>query len=173
MKPGPKKGVIFSEEHRKNISAAQKGKPKGKHPPRSAEWCRHISEAAKASRVPRGMAGRKHTEETKLKMAQSSSKGGLDRYVIGAIPPGLDTPCWIWTGAGTKDPDGYGYATVAGRRVTTAHRAMYERVHGPVPRHLDVDHLCRVKLCVNPAHGEAVTRAVNLARARPFRKKRV
>ena len=65
--------------------------------------------------------------------------------------------CWIWLGAKTKG--GYGH-TVA----TTAHRRAYEELVGPIPEGLDLDHLCRVRACVNPAHLEPVTRKVNVNR---------
>lgn len=73
--------------------------------------------------------------------------------------------CWIWYGA--MDSQGYGRVTfrVDGRRVWTgAHRAFYEGFVGPIPEGLDLDHLCRVRACVNPAHLEPVTRSVNLKR---------
>jgi hypothetical protein len=71
------------------------------------------------------------------------------------------TGCWLWTGALT----GSGYARMNhhGKHVT-AHRAMYELVVGPVPKGLDLDHLCRMRRCINPAHLEPVTRAENLRR---------
>lgn len=45
-----------------------------------------------------------------------------------------------------------------------AHRAMFELVNGPVPDGLDLDHLCRNTLCVNPDHLEPVTRRENVLR---------
>jgi hypothetical protein len=45
-----------------------------------------------------------------------------------------------------------------------AHRFAYESVHGPITPGLVIDHLCRVRLCVNPAHLEPVTPGENSRR---------
>lgn len=64
--------------------------------------------------------------------------------------------CWMWIGPQRK---GYGY--LFGRN---AHRVIYERLVSDVPAGLELDHLCRNPLCVNPAHLEPVTHAENMAR---------
>jgi hypothetical protein len=64
---------------------------------------------------------------------------------------------------------GYGMVSIRlnGRTVTLgAHRAMWEIVKGPVPVGLELDHLCRRTLCVNPWHMEPVTHRVNILRGR-------
>lgn len=73
-------------------------------------------------------------------------------------------PCWIWIAA--KTSRGYGNFTVGGRsgRNHTAHRFAYELANGAVADGLDLDHLCRVRACVNPTHLEPVTRRENLLR---------
>lgn len=72
--------------------------------------------------------------------------------------------CWIWTGATT--PGGkYGVIGKPGSRGNIlTHVAAYLEFVGPVPAGWQVDHLCRVTLCCNPAHLEAVTQAENLRR---------
>lgn len=67
--------------------------------------------------------------------------------------------CWVWQRY--INPDGYG--TVGPKR---AHRVYYERYVGPIPEGMDLDHLCRNKTCVNPAHLEPVTEAENVRRGR-------
>lgn len=66
--------------------------------------------------------------------------------------------CWLWQAG--LDPKGYGNFWMDG---TTRHayRVAYELVVGPVPTGLELDHLCRVRACVNPSHLEAVTHQVN------------
>lgn len=75
-------------------------------------------------------------------------------------------PCWLWTGSvsgGDNRGDGYGRFLVDGRFVAV-HRWAYEQWVGPVPDGRELDHLCRVRRCCNPAHLEPVTRRENLVR---------
>lgn len=85
-------------------------------------------------------------------------------------------PCWLWTGK--KMSKGYGnfhIPVVSGRppavdrripRTTiNAYQFAYEDLVGPVPKGLELDHLCRVPACVNPAHLEPVTHQENMDRA--------
>jgi hypothetical protein len=51
------------------------------------------------------------------------------------------------------------------QRLGMAHRYAYERVHGPVPAGLEIDHKCHNTRCVNDEHLEAVTKQVNMERA--------
>jgi hypothetical protein len=69
--------------------------------------------------------------------------------------------CWLWL-AGCF-ANGYGAFTFE-RRLVKAHRHAYEQLVGPIPGGLVIDHLCRNTGCVNPAHMEPVTNAVNLLR---------
>lgn len=74
------------------------------------------------------------------------------------------TTCWMWTA--NKSGPGYGTFWLEPKVGVPAHRWSWEFFHGPIPDGLHLDHLCRVRLCVNPWHLEPVTVAVNNARAR-------
>lgn len=75
-----------------------------------------------------------------------------------------DTPCWQWTG---HLDDGYGHIRVNNKQ-GQAHRFSYEQFRGPIPDGMEIDHLCRNRACVNPAHLEAVTSVVNTLRGESF-----
>lgn len=69
--------------------------------------------------------------------------------------------CWTWTASVTTD--GYGNFWENGRHIN-AHRWSYRLLVGPIPEGLVLDHLCRVRRCVNPAHLEPVTSGENTRR---------
>ena len=71
--------------------------------------------------------------------------------------------CWLWTASGNGR--GYGKLFTEGRRFY-AHRLSYEHYIGPIPEDKEIDHLCRVPACVNPAHLEPVTHQENMRRGK-------
>lgn len=75
--------------------------------------------------------------------------------------------CWIWQHA--IGDDGYGRIW-NGRIMARAHRVYYERLVGPVPLGLELDHLCRVRSCVNPNHLEPVTHGENVRRGHRWKR---
>lgn len=79
----------------------------------------------------------------------------------------IGTGCWIWRGSRTRK--GYGMAFG-----TSAHRATYQWFVGPLVPGLSsgmvIDHLCRNRACVNPAHLDQVTIGTNNRRAIPFKR---
>ena len=87
-----------------------------------------------------------------------------DRFLIYVAED--ESGCWIWHGQVSGrygrfavTPPGYGLRNVA------AHRWSYTYYKGEIPESLVLDHLCGVKLCVNPDHLEPVTQAENVARS--------
>lgn len=72
-------------------------------------------------------------------------------------------PCWLWTGG--KTSNGYGRFGVTSKDKRLAHIFAWTTLVGPVPEGLQLDHLCRVRLCVNPDHLEPVTPRENWRRS--------
>lgn len=70
--------------------------------------------------------------------------------------------CWLWTG---YLHHGYGSFNPTREENVYAHRWAYEFCVGTIPNGLQIDHLCRVRNCVNPDHLEAVTPAINASRS--------
>lgn len=70
--------------------------------------------------------------------------------------------CWLWTACKTRK--GYGMFRLGGTDVP-AHRFAYELLVGPIPKGLQLDHLCMSKACVRPDHLEPVTAQENTRRA--------
>lgn len=90
-------------------------------------------------------------------------RGTLHERIMAKVAVSEDG-CWLWSGSRQKN----GYAVIqrggSENKLLRAHRALYEITKGPIAEGLDLDHLCRVRHCVNPDHLEPVTRAENVAR---------
>jgi hypothetical protein len=72
--------------------------------------------------------------------------------------------CWIWKGAKNNWNYGTFYLPSFTKNSTSAHRVSYHLCGGEIPAGRYLDHLCRVTLCVNPAHLEPVSNSENLQR---------
>lgn len=81
--------------------------------------------------------------------------------------------CWLYTGS--LSPRGYGQVNISVRpRVLgRAHRLAYRLLVGHIPSWLVIDHLCRVRNCVNPEHLEAVTPGENVRRGNNVNRSKV
>lgn len=73
--------------------------------------------------------------------------------------------CWLWTASMGRG--NYGRFYDEELRPVSAHRWAYEQLVGPIPDGLTLDHLCRVRHCVNPDHLEPVTQRENVERIPP------
>ena len=69
--------------------------------------------------------------------------------------------CWLWTGV--PNDQGYGQLRIDNIKVY-GHRLAYHLMRGPIPAGMQVDHICRVRHCVNPDHLEVVSHRTNTLR---------
>jgi hypothetical protein len=76
--------------------------------------------------------------------------------------------CWLWLGG--VNSGGYGSISRGHRQegMVHVHRVSYEMHCGEIPQGLVIDHLCRNRACVNPAHMELVTLGENVLRGEGF-----
>jgi hypothetical protein len=80
-----------------------------------------------------------------------------DRLEANSIPI-VWSGCWLWLGQSWK---GYGRISHTGTTKLT-HRVAFELARGPIPHGFEINHLCREKACINPAHLEAVEHGENI-----------
>ena len=70
--------------------------------------------------------------------------------------------CWLWQGYCNK-VTGYGQIEINGSP-KLVHILSYELTRGTIPEGMELDHLCRNRICVNPAHLEPVPHRENVLR---------
>jgi HNH endonuclease len=78
--------------------------------------------------------------------------------------------CLVWDGRMTRG--GYGQiglsakhaAELGSSRTYLVHRLAWELANGPIPKGMQIDHLCRNRACINPKHLEVVTASENTRR---------
>ena len=126
-------------------------RPKG--PPCSVDGC---------ERPPagRGLCGM-HWQRWKKHGDPNYQRPARDERFWARVDKSAEGGCWLWTG--TTFSTGYGALWVDGGQ-KLAHRLSYEMNVGPIPGGRQLDHLCRVRACVNPEHLEPVTIRENLMR---------
>lgn len=89
-----------------------------------------------------------------MRFIRGHSRKAFPEY---AVDPA--TGCWIWQQS--HDGIGYGKLRYEGRD-RKAHAVYYERYVGPVPVGFEIEHECRNRICVNPAHLRLATRFQNM-----------
>ena len=62
--------------------------------------------------------------------------------------------CWLWTGLLHRK--GYGVVKIESKALKV-HNVIWTMLVGEIPEGMVLDHLCRVRHCVNPDHLEPVT----------------
>lgn len=88
-----------------------------------------------------------------------SLKEKIGHFIV-KVPNAIGSECWHWTGC-TR----FGYARLFWKqKVHTVTKLAYREFVGDYPENMDLDHLCRNRTCVNPAHLEPVTRKENVNR---------
>ena len=107
-----------------------------------------------------GCIRREISQETIKRTRPAEPPDPLENFMAKINLGGGADYCWIWEAAKVR---GYGAIRVKGR-TTYAHRFAYEQLVGPIPDGLELDHLCRIPACCNPAHLEPVTHAENVRR---------
>ena len=85
----------------------------------------------------------------------------LEERFMQYVEPVTESGCWIWLGSMWGS---YGSFQMGKGRSLPAHKAAWEIFRGAFPKGLQADHLCLVKICVNPWHIEPVTVLENLRR---------
>lgn len=87
------------------------------------------------------------TREAKPTQMRAIPAMDRERFMAKVIPV-PESGCWIWEGSLCG---GYGSVCINGKAYR-AHRVSYQMHKGEIPEGLTIDHLCRVRCCVNPDH---------------------
>lgn len=117
--------------------------------------CGAITSVSKRSDLAKGLVGGTHVRYVRGHEHRATGP----TYLI--EDRGYKTPCHVWQR--TTSRDGYAHGKI-GDTVRRIHIAEWEAVNGPVPEGMQLDHLCRVRACINPEHLEPVTAKVNVQR---------
>lgn len=119
-------------------------------------WKKHLGNAAQVT---------KSLQRSMQKGWSNPMPHRLPEQLSSKIVPVTESGCWLWT-AGVSEK---GYARVYWQGTTGyAHRIIYKLLRGRIPAKLTLDHVCRVRCCVNPDHLEVVTLRANILRGRSF-----
>lgn len=94
----------------------------------------------------------------------------LERFLSHVNQHESVSKCWIWEAS--RSWSEYGKFWCKGR-TWFAHRWIYVYYFGEIAKGLEIDHLCKTKLCVNPTHLEAVSQSTNLLRGELFNRNKI
>lgn len=123
---------------------------------------RNVGMRSTSSRpINAAVGGRIAMPKPKFNSSITLTEKQWDRFWRKVVPE--PSGCWRWVGAAGR----YGYVGCQGRNIS-AHRLAYRAMIGEIPVGLQLDHLCRNQLCVNPTHLEPVTNRVNSLRGVSF-----
>ncbi len=139
-------------------SEAQRGKaPPNKGKKKLVEKpCEYCGEAIIG--IPSSVSRRRYCSKSCASKALSITDIG--DYIKRHVKKIDGSDCWLWTG---YKRGGYGRLKLEGV-LKEAHRVSYEYYVGKIPEGLVIDHLCRNRSCINPAHLEPVSIAENIQR---------
>lgn len=83
--------------------------------------------------------------------------------ILEKVQPITESGCWVSDLVPQRD----GYCMVAFRgKKLMLHRVIYEQLKATIPDGYELDHICRVRCCVNPDHLEVVTPRENTLRSK-------
>ena len=120
------------------------------------------------SEVKRRRTCSKSCSAAYLTRSERLSSSEIVEIIAANIIPVPFSGCLLWLGA--MAGNGYGTLYIGGGnkngKVVLVHKYWYEHHRGAVPSGLELDHLCRVPLCINPDHLEPVSHIINLRRGR-------
>ncbi len=175
-------------------SKKQPGRPRRptttSRPPSAASTCEHSAHACPSTKLPRrqrqprrcvlvwmhrGLGGQPDVLASKSAQSAYGQRSKEVNIEVGPLKARTSeqrffekcastrpNECWLWTGSIMNG----GYARFGDNgRNHLAHRWAYTHFVGPIPEGKEIDHVCRVRHCVNPAHLEAVTPQVNTLRS--------
>lgn len=120
------------------------------------------SNAIQSNRFRRGMCNKHYLMWRKTGDPEGSLRLTVEQRLWANVDVGHPLGCWLWTGF--ANDGGYGVISVK-RSGRYTHRVAFEALRDAIPAGLQLDHLCRNRLCCNPDHLEPVTPRENFRRS--------